>query len=194
MARPGGRDEIGRHAGFRCRWRKPWGFESLRPHSVIATLASRLDATVVSRMTPTEPRPVEFMRSDAARNVHRIVEVAARLLGDDPQMGMAEVATAAGISRATVYRHFASRDALIEAIRRQAAEQGEQALARCRLDEGSATEALRRVVAAWLDLAERYSFPQLAAQSERTPPDEDRERRRRVYAEPLLGLIRRGQR
>src|SRR3954471_22950300 len=27
-----GRGGIGRHAGFRCRWRKPWGFESLRPH------------------------------------------------------------------------------------------------------------------------------------------------------------------
>src|SRR3954452_6529535 len=31
--RASGRGETGRHAGFRCRWRKPWGFESLRPHS-----------------------------------------------------------------------------------------------------------------------------------------------------------------
>src|SRR5690349_8709399 len=27
-----GRGGIGRHAGLRSRWRKPWGFESLRPH------------------------------------------------------------------------------------------------------------------------------------------------------------------
>src|SRR4051812_4302873 len=27
----------GRHAGFRCRWRKPWGFESLHPHGATQT-------------------------------------------------------------------------------------------------------------------------------------------------------------
>ena len=27
-----GRGGIGRRAGFRFRWRDPWGFESLRPH------------------------------------------------------------------------------------------------------------------------------------------------------------------
>ena len=70
--------------------------------------------------TPPDQRPVAYMRADAARNVHRIVEVAARLLGEDPHAGMAEVAAAAGISRATVYRHFTTREALIDAIRRQA--------------------------------------------------------------------------
>jgi 1-aminocyclopropane-1-carboxylate deaminase len=29
----------GRHAGFRCRWRKPWGFESLRPHVSLTDFA-----------------------------------------------------------------------------------------------------------------------------------------------------------
>jgi TetR/AcrR family transcriptional repressor of mexCD-oprJ operon len=144
-------------------------------------------------MTATEHRPVEFMRADAARNVHRIIEVAARMLGAHPHAGMAEVAAAAGISRATVYRHFATREALIDAIRRQAVEQGELALLGCRLDEGSATDALSRLVPAWLDLAERYSFPQLAAQSELDRSDEAREQGRRVFGEPLVALIERGQ-
>src|SRR5687767_8771956 len=87
-------------------------------------------------------RPVDFLRADAARNVNRIVEVAARLLGENPHVGMAEVAVAANVSRATVYRHFASRAALLAAIRQQALEHGEQALADCRLEEGSATDAL----------------------------------------------------
>ena len=30
---PRGRGGTGRHAGFRCRCRKAWGFESLRPHA-----------------------------------------------------------------------------------------------------------------------------------------------------------------
>jgi AcrR family transcriptional regulator len=144
-------------------------------------------------MSSTQPRPLEYMRVDAARNVHRIVEVAARLLGDDPRAGMAEVATAAGVGRATVYRHFATRDALLTAIQRQAAEHGEQALIGCRLEEGTATEALRRLVGAWLEVAERYAYPQLAAHAELTASDETREQQRRVFGEPLLALIARGQ-
>ncbi len=146
-----------------------------------------------SQMTETFHRPVEFMRADAARNVHRIVEVAARLLGEDPNAGMAEVAAAAGISRATVYRHFATRPALVSAIRRQAVEQGEQALLECGLADGRPTDALDRLVRAWLDLAERYSFPQLAAQPGSDESDEAREHRRRAFGEPLVALIERGQ-
>lgn len=133
------------------------------------------------------------MRADAARNVHRIVEVAARLLGDDPHAGMNEVAEAAAVSRATVYRHFASREALLEAIWEQAAEQAGHAVSRCRLDEGNAIDALRRLVFAWLEIAERYSFSQLAAQPELNRSREAREHRRRVFAAPLLGVIARGQ-
>lgn len=133
------------------------------------------------------------MRVDAARNVHRIVEVAARLLGEDPHVGMAEVAASAGVGRATVYRHFPTRGALISAIQHQAAELGEQALVQCRLDDGSATDALRRLVGAWLDIAERYAFTQLAAQAELNTSDEARERQRRVFGEPLFALIERGQ-
>jgi TetR/AcrR family transcriptional repressor of mexCD-oprJ operon len=146
----------------------------------------------MSQMT-TDQRPPEYLRADAARNLDRIVEVAARLLGDDPHVGMAAVAAAADVSRATVYRHFPTREALIAAIRSQAFEHGEQAVADCRLEEGSASEALRRLVAAWLDIAERYAFAQLVGQPGTGLGDEDRELRRARFGEPLFALIARGQ-
>jgi AcrR family transcriptional regulator len=137
-------------------------------------------------------RPVEYLRADAARNVHRIVEVAARMLGENPNVGMGEVGLAAGVSRATVYRHFPTREALISAIRAQAVEQSERALLACRLDEGSATDALRRLCDAWLDVAERYALAQLA--SEVAEADDDaRQHRSRILGDPLRALIERGK-
>ncbi len=123
-----------------------------------------------------------MLRADAARNVHRIVEVAARLLAENPGAGMADVAAGAGVGRATLYRHFPTREALVEAIREQAIEDAEQALAACRLDEGTATEALGRLCAAWLDVAERYAV----VEPKRAP-------RSTVLAEPLIALLERGQ-
>jgi AcrR family transcriptional regulator len=123
------------------------------------------------------------LRADAARNLHRIVEVAARLLAENPGAGMNEVAAAAGLGRATLYRHFPTREALVDAIREQALEDAEQALAACRLDEGSAADALRRLCAAWLEVAERYGLPE----PRRAP------RRHAVLSEPLIALLKRGQ-
>jgi AcrR family transcriptional regulator len=122
------------------------------------------------------------LRADAARNVHRIVEVAARLLAENPNAGMADVAAGAGVGRATLYRHFPTREALMQAIRDQAVEDAERALAACRLDEGSATDALQRLCGAWLDVAERYAL----AEPRRSP-------RSHVLRDPLIALIERGQ-
>ncbi len=63
----------------------------------------------------------------------------------------------------------------------------------CSLDEGSAADALLRLCAAWLDVAERYAFAQLAAQPGAGLDDEARERRRHVLGDPLRALIERGQ-
>jgi len=134
-------------------------------------------------------RPVEDLRADAARNVHRIVEMAARLLGEDANVGMAEVAAAAGVSRATVYRHFPTREALVAAIQAQAVGQSEQALLECRLDEGCATDALRRLCTAWLDVAERYALAEVGP----TTDAETLAHRRRVLGDPLRTLIERGK-
>src|SRR4051812_32943639 len=64
-------------------------------------------------------------RSDAALNRTRIVEAAHRLLADDPDATMAQIASAAGVGRGTAYRHFPSREELVDAVRRQARDDAE---------------------------------------------------------------------
>ena len=104
----------------------------------------------------SEAHLVESRRADAARNVARIQEAAIRLWADNPTAGVAEVATAAGVGRATLYRHFPTRESLLEAIRSQGLADGERAAEACRVDEGTATEALGRLLCAWLELGDRY--------------------------------------
>jgi serine phosphatase RsbU (regulator of sigma subunit) len=58
-------------------------------------------------------------RADAAQNAERILRAATRLLRADTDASIEEVAEAAGLSRATVYRHFRTRDDLVKLVREQ---------------------------------------------------------------------------
>jgi len=57
------------------------------------------------------------LRSDAQRTHERILLAATAELTVDPSAGMDVIAQRAGIGRATLYRHFATREALIAALR-----------------------------------------------------------------------------
>jgi AcrR family transcriptional regulator len=59
-------------------------------------------------------------RSDAERNIRAIIDAATTVLAERPRASMQEVADAAGVHRATVHRHFATRDDLLMAVREQA--------------------------------------------------------------------------
>lgn len=56
------------------------------------------------------------LRKDAARNWHRIVEVARRYLDEGKPIQLNDVARATAVGVATVYRHFPTPEALTETV------------------------------------------------------------------------------
>jgi AcrR family transcriptional regulator len=78
----------------------------------------------------------------------RLLRSAAAFLGRRPNATQDEIAAALGISRATLHRYFAGRAALIEALEQLALSQVRVALDKARWQEGTATQALQRMVAA----------------------------------------------
>jgi TetR/AcrR family transcriptional repressor of mexCD-oprJ operon len=75
-----------------------------------------------------------------------VLRTAAALLTRKSTATMDEVAKAAGISRATLHRHFAGRDALVRALESLGIAECEAALDAARLDEGPAGDGVRRLV------------------------------------------------
>ncbi|MDR6977265.1 AcrR family transcriptional regulator [Streptomyces sp. 3330] len=76
----------------------------------------------------------------------QVLRGAAALLTRKSTATMDEVAKAAGISRATLHRHFAGRDALVRALEDLGIAECETALDAARLDEAPARDAVRRLV------------------------------------------------
>jgi TetR/AcrR family transcriptional regulator, mexCD-oprJ operon repressor len=125
-------------------------------------------------------------RAVGDRNHEAILEAAVGVLAAQPEAGVAEIAAAAGVGRATVYRHFATREELIDALRLHAGEEARRRFADARVDEGDPIDALERLVAAMLALGDRYRviFPQ---------DQQARPRRSEVLLKPLTRLIARAQ-
>jgi TetR/AcrR family transcriptional regulator, mexCD-oprJ operon repressor len=123
--------------------------------------------------------------------MRRILETATSVLADDHGAGMAEVAAAADVARATLYRHFPTRADLVAAIRGQAYDDAGAAIAASRLEEGTASEALRRLIEGLVAVGDRYRFLQNEAQG--AAIDAASRKREAELSQPVLALIRRGQ-
>jgi AcrR family transcriptional regulator len=116
-----------------------------------------------------------------------VVEAAATVLSRDEGASMQAVAEAAGVGRATLYRHFPSRETLMAALIDAAVTGAAEALRSANLDAVPADEAIARATRALLANAEHY-----AVVAQRRLPVEP-EVARRLFADPLTAVLRRGQ-
>jgi AcrR family transcriptional regulator len=103
------------------------------------------------------PEPAtDHRRAVAERNLEAILDAAERLLERHAQPSIAAVAAEAGVSRVTVYAHFATREALLEALVQRAVAAAPAALARraaASLQEPGRHRAMAQAAAEHLDPA-----------------------------------------
>jgi len=93
----------------------------------------------------TTPAPARKPRRDALENRAGILSAAIETLASDPHASLDAIARAAGVSRRTLYGHFADRDALVrELIANGAQRFNDIAL---RIDDADAPLALARLTA-----------------------------------------------
>ncbi len=136
----------------------------------------------------TTPRP---QRADARRNIESILDAAVACLARDPDVSVADVATAAGVGRVTLYGHFKTRADLIDAALVRTIERADQILDATDTT-GDPTEALTRLVAASWQIVHQFRNILLAAQRE-LPAERIRGVHDRVLRR-VQSLVERGQR
>jgi TetR/AcrR family transcriptional regulator, mexCD-oprJ operon repressor len=113
----------------------------------------------------TAPRASDHRRRIADRNVAAILDAAQTLLERQAATSIAAVAATAGVSRVTVYAHFASWEALLEAVVERATRRTTAALEEADPDHGPPLEALERVVAVgWRELARNRAMAQASGE------------------------------
>ena len=108
-----------------------------------------LNQTTVSEVAP---RPALQQRVIGA-----ILEAAAAVIAASGESAsMTDVAAAAGVARATLYRYFPSRQALLDELAALAVADAEERLVAARLEEVATDEGVTRVVRALVEVGDAF--------------------------------------
>jgi TetR/AcrR family transcriptional repressor of mexCD-oprJ operon len=140
----------------------------------------------------TDSQAVRPRRADAERSIESILDTATRLVLAGEEITMSAVARAAGVSRVTLYSHFAAKEAVIEAVLTRALAHVASELTPTVAADGTAAQTMADLLrTSWPRLHEHRNL--FTAASAALGPD----RLRRLH-EPVFALveklIRRGRR
>ena len=101
--------------------------------------------------------PTESSRARSTNETRdRILDVALDLLGDDPDAGMGDIASAAGVVRRTVYGHFPSRLDLVRTLTKRAVTEMTAVLTAATAATATADATWAEFVARLWPVAHRY--------------------------------------
>jgi TetR/AcrR family transcriptional regulator, mexCD-oprJ operon repressor len=110
-------------------------------------------------------RRTSYHQDIADRNVEAILDAAEELLRQDGHASISAVAALAGVSRVTVYAHFPTWPALLEAAVQRAVGRVMAALESAHPDQGPPAQALERMLAAaWQHLARYQAMAQAVSE------------------------------
>jgi AcrR family transcriptional regulator len=114
-----------------------------------------LSRTMTSATSPTSGKnSPRFDRTSGA-----ILDAAARVFAEQGTgVQLAAVAAAAGVSRATLYRYYASREALLDALTTDALDAVAVRIADAGLDRTTAEDAIERLLRAFVAVGDRYAI------------------------------------
>ncbi|MBZ4521869.1 TetR/AcrR family transcriptional regulator [Mycobacterium avium] len=99
-----------------------------------------------------------MVKTDATERTRQIIlDAAARLLSQRPDAGMADIAEEAGVGRATLYRHFATRESLLRGIQDAGSAELVAAFEAAGLDSLPADRAITRITGIFLRTGTKYA-------------------------------------
>src|ERR1700694_5667559 len=91
-------------------------------------------------------------RADAARSAAAILDAACRVWSTRPEASIEDIATAAGVTRQTVYAHFESRELLLCAVVDRVRAKAIAAMAAALAEDPPAAALVRLLQANWQTL------------------------------------------
>ncbi len=134
---------------------------------------------------PGSPAALGDPRHD--RTAAAILDAAAHVFSEHGSgSNMADIAAAAGVSRATLYRYYPHREALLHALAAQALADAATRLADAGLERAPVEEAIERIVRALVTVGDRYAV--IVSEHIKFDPEEAE----RVLGAPMRAVFARG--